>query len=190
MYLNCLRFDNPDTRLKRQKENKTASISFVSNNCRKIYNMGINATIDEMLIGFRGRSHLIIYMPQKPAKYDLTVQANYDSKTFYCYDGYIYSGKGSGGRSSSCPHKLYTVEELKKRVPLMHRRFLYKHLPRELHATINRVLGADAPEDVREENQVAEGHQITKLCHICPSKLKRKTAYQYNTCETCVPAMQ
>ena len=59
--------------------------------------MGINATIDEMLIGFRGRSHLIIYMPQKPAKYGLKVQAICDSKTFYFYDGYIYSGKGSDG---------------------------------------------------------------------------------------------
>ena len=119
MYLlNCLRFDNPDTRSERQREDKTAAISFVFNafvnNCRKNYKMGINATIDEMLIGFRGRSHLIIYMPQKPAKYGLKVQAICDSKTFYFYDGYIYSGKGSDGegltkeeKNSRCPHNVY-----------------------------------------------------------------------------------
>ena len=69
MYLlNCLRFDKSDTRSERQREDKTAAISFVFNafvnNCRKNYKMSINATIDEMLIGFRGRSHLIIYIPQ------------------------------------------------------------------------------------------------------------------------------
>ncbi|KAK9890021.1 hypothetical protein WA026_008828 [Henosepilachna vigintioctopunctata] len=122
--------------------------------------MGINATIDEMMIGFRGCSHLIIYMPRKPVKYGLKVQANSDSKTFYFYDGNIYSGKGSG-----CVG--LTEEENKLQVPtctvvidiLLQPRFLYKHLPRELHAPINRVLREDASEDVREENQVAEGNQ-------------------------------
>lgn len=67
----CLRFDNPETMKERQLDDKTAAISYIFNafvkNGRKHYNMGINGTV-EMLIGFRGRSHLIMYMPQKPAK--------------------------------------------------------------------------------------------------------------------------
>lgn len=67
-------------------------------------------------------------------------------------------------------------------VPQMQRRYLKKHLPRELRMTINRVLGPDAPDMVREENE-AEGNQTRKLCYICPSKLKRKTAYKCDTCK-------
>ena len=66
-------------------------------------------------------------------------------------------------------------------VPQMQRRVLNKHLPKELRLSINTVLGPDAPENVREENK-AEGNQTRKLCHICPSKLKRKTAYKCDTC--------
>lgn len=66
-------------------------------------------------------------------------------------------------------------------VPHMQCRFLNSRLPRELRSSIKRVIGSEAPENQREEN-IPEGNQSRKLSHICPSKLKRKTAYKCDTC--------
>lgn len=97
----CLRFDNPDDRAERQKEDKLAAISFIFNkfvnNCQQLYELSENVTIDEMLVKFRGRSHMISYMPKKPGKYGLLIRALCDAKNSYFYNGYVYTGKGSDG---------------------------------------------------------------------------------------------
>lgn len=111
--LRCLRFDNFDDRDERKKTDKLAAISnifgmFVKN-CQSLYNVGECATVDEMLIAFRGRSHLIIYMPNKPAKYGLKMMCLCDAKTSYFYNGYIYSGKGSDGENLTPDEKKLLV---------------------------------------------------------------------------------
>ncbi|CAK1552928.1 unnamed protein product [Leptosia nina] len=97
----CLRFDNPDDRAERQKDDKLAAISFIFNkfvnNSQQLYELSECVTIDEMLVKFRGRSHMISYMPRKPGKYGLVIRALCDAKNSYFYNGYIYSGKGSDG---------------------------------------------------------------------------------------------
>lgn len=46
------------------------------------YTIGENATIDEMLEGFRGKCNFRQYIPNKPNKYGIKIHALVDSKTF------------------------------------------------------------------------------------------------------------
>lgn len=97
--LNCLRFDDAETRTERLKEDKLAAISelfdsFISN-CKQNYTLGTHVCIDEMLVGFRGRCKFKIYMPNKPNKYGLKVLLLVDAHTFYVYNAYVYHGRGS-----------------------------------------------------------------------------------------------
>nr|CAH7768586.1 unnamed protein product [Callosobruchus chinensis] len=99
--LASLRFDNPDDRNERQKTEPTAAISNVFQkffkNSQKVYSLGANVCVDEMLIGFRGRCKFKMFMPQKPAKYGIKLMLLTDARTAYAYNGYIYSGKNSDG---------------------------------------------------------------------------------------------
>lgn len=69
-------------------------LNFVKN-YQKLYNMGECATIDEMLVSFRGRCKFQIYIPNKHCKCGIKIMALIDSKTHYFLDGYIYIGRGS-----------------------------------------------------------------------------------------------
>lgn len=97
--LACLRFDNPEDRIMRALSNPAAAISelftMFFQNCQSMYTVGENTTIDEMLIGFRGRCRFKMYMPQKPVKYGLKVMLLTDARSGFAYNGYIYTGKGS-----------------------------------------------------------------------------------------------
>ncbi|KAK9884729.1 hypothetical protein WA026_007574 [Henosepilachna vigintioctopunctata] len=101
--LRCVRFDNPSDREERKQTDKTAAISYLFakfvQNCQKAYNVSEYATVDEMLVPFRGRTHLMIYMPMKPAKYGLKLMCLCDAKNGYFYNSYIYTGRGSDGES-------------------------------------------------------------------------------------------
>ncbi|CAK1603888.1 unnamed protein product [Parnassius mnemosyne] len=95
----CLRFDNPYDRNERIKTDKLAAISpifnnFVSNS-QQLYELSECVTVDEMLVKFRGRSHMISYMPKKPGKYGLIIRVLCDANNYYLYNGYVYSGKDS-----------------------------------------------------------------------------------------------
>lgn len=99
--LQCLRFDDADTRDVRKKENPLAAISeifdkFVSN-CQSAYTIGSLTCIDEMLISFRGRCKFKMYIPNKPCKYGLKLMALTDARNNYFLNGYIYTGKNSDG---------------------------------------------------------------------------------------------
>lgn len=55
-----------------------------------------------------------------------------------------------------------------------------ERLPRELRMTISRVLGKDLPPPPPKiQPETGSGR---KLCHICPSKLQRKTNYNCCSC--------
>lgn len=97
----ALRFDNPEDREERKKSVPAAAISFVFNtfveNCQSAYGLGQSATIDEMLVSFRGRCRFKMYMPNKPAKYGIKIQCLTDARNSYLYNAYIYTGKDSDG---------------------------------------------------------------------------------------------
>lgn len=99
--LSCLRFDDALTRAQRKANDKAAPISEiflkVIQNSQKTYSISENATIDEMLIPFRGRCGFRMYMPKKPHKYGIKVMCLADAKTSFLFNAYIYTGKNSDG---------------------------------------------------------------------------------------------
>lgn len=100
-----LRFDNPDDRKERKIDDPTAAVSEIFNkfikNSQRLYSPGPMMCADEMLVPFRGRCAFTMYMPKKPAKYELKVLCLTDARTHYVYNWYVYSGKGSDGWSLS-----------------------------------------------------------------------------------------
>lgn len=102
MILICLRFDDVFTRDQRKHSDVAAAISdifyeFIAN-CQKYYKIGVNTTIDEMLVPFRGRCRWKKYMPNKPCKYGLEIKCLTDGTTSYLYNAYLYTGKESDGQ--------------------------------------------------------------------------------------------
>lgn len=71
--IECLRFDELATRGVRKETDPLAPISEIFNkfvsNSQQNYFCGVNTTIDEMLVPFRGRFKYRLYMKSKPAKY-------------------------------------------------------------------------------------------------------------------------
>lgn len=110
----CLRFDDSNTRLERRTIDKAAPISEIFSqlisNSQKAYCLTEYATVDEMLVPFRGRCSFKVYMPKKPYKYGIKIQCLCDAKTSYLYNAYIYTGKDSDGVGLS-------LQELKLQKP-------------------------------------------------------------------------
>lgn len=111
----CLRFDNPDDREERKKIDPgcitTEMINMFNKNAQANYSIGAYATIDEMLVGFRGRCAFKMYIPSKPNKYGLKMQCLADAKTHYVYNTYLYCGKNTDGLT-------LTDEEKKQPIPV------------------------------------------------------------------------
>lgn len=97
----ALRFDNPEERVQRRMQDPTAAVSellrLLIENSQKSYSLGANACIDEMLIAFRGRCAMKVYMPKKPDKYGLKLMCMTDARTDYFYNGYLYAGRDTDG---------------------------------------------------------------------------------------------
>ncbi|XP_039311769.1 uncharacterized protein LOC105198192 isoform X3 [Solenopsis invicta] len=93
----CLRFDNKETRIQRQKSDNLSHIremwdNFISN-CIKYYEPSDTCTVDEQLFGFRGQCRFRMYIPNKPDKYCLKIISLNDAKTFYMINAIPYVGK-------------------------------------------------------------------------------------------------
>lgn len=95
--LNCLRFDDKSTREERKAQDKFAPIREIWDlfiqNCNKNYTPSEHVTIDEQLLGFRGRCPFKMYLPNKPDKYGLKIVMMCDAKTFYMCSAIPYVGK-------------------------------------------------------------------------------------------------
>lgn len=63
-----------------------------------MYHPDLNITVDECLVGFRGRCTFKQYMPSKPAKYGIKIWAACDAKTSYCFNMQVYTGKPAGAQ--------------------------------------------------------------------------------------------
>ncbi|XP_025196199.1 piggyBac transposable element-derived protein 4-like [Melanaphis sacchari] len=99
--LRALRFDDIETRNYRRTTDKLAPIRSVFDGfikrCLECYSVGENCTIDEMLEGFRGRCSFRQYIPSKPNKYGIMIQALVDSKTYYTSNMEVYVGTQPDG---------------------------------------------------------------------------------------------
>ena len=110
----CIRFDDKETREERRAESKLAPIkdvwdSFVSN-CIANYKPSSYCTIDEQLVGFRGRCPFRVYMCNKPNKYGLKIVMICDNATKYMIKAIPYLGKGTTPEGRAVAD--YFVEQL------------------------------------------------------------------------------
>lgn len=91
-----LRFDDKNTREERKKKDKFAAIREVwsdfQDNLQKSYIPGYNVTIDEQLLGFRGKCPFRQYMPKKPDRYGLKLWLCVDVDSHYVYNASPYLG--------------------------------------------------------------------------------------------------
>ena len=97
MLLKFIRFDDKETRSQRRSNDKLSAFReifelFLSR-CRSSYTVGAYCTVDEQLVGFRGRCPFRVYMPNKPNKYGMKIWLLCDSENAYVFNGQIYLGK-------------------------------------------------------------------------------------------------
>lgn len=96
----CVRFDDYRTRDNRIANDKLAPIRdiwtmFVPN-LRATLVPNENLTIDEQLLGYRGRIPGRTYMPSKPRKYGLKIFWLCEAPSGFALNGYIYLGRQPG----------------------------------------------------------------------------------------------
>ncbi|XP_045455088.1 piggyBac transposable element-derived protein 4-like [Melitaea cinxia] len=110
--VNCMRFDNLDTREERSAIDKLAPIRYLFEEfvriCQDVYVPYENLTIDEELVAFRGRCGFRQYIPSKPAKYGIKIIALVDAQTYYSLKMEIYAGEQPDGpyKVSNKPHDI------------------------------------------------------------------------------------
>lgn len=93
----CLRFDDRTTRQDREREDRLAAIkdlweSFLGN-CQASYVPGDRVTVDEQLLGFRGKCAFRFYIANKPNKYGLKIVMCCDVRTNYMLTAKVDLGK-------------------------------------------------------------------------------------------------
>ena len=66
------------------------------NNCKNNFQPFEYVTIDEQLLGFRGRCPFKQYIPTKPDKYGIKIWICADVKTYYIYNCMPYLGRQPG----------------------------------------------------------------------------------------------
>lgn len=111
-----LRFDNPETRQSRLRNDKLAAVRLLldafATNCQRCFTPGeAGVTVDEQLYPYRGRCRFIQYLPNKPAKYGLKFWVLNDSKTSYCWNIRMYTGKDEA-RNRDTPLGEFVVLQL------------------------------------------------------------------------------
>lgn len=93
-----IRFDNKYTREEREQTDRIAAIREIFDEVvqkfRSMYNPTAHLTIDEQLVGYRGRCGFVMYMPKKPDKFGLKHWALCDATNSYCLNLQLYSGRG------------------------------------------------------------------------------------------------
>ena len=72
-----------------------------NNNLRNIYVPNEALTVDEQLVGYRGKIPGRTYMPSKPRKYGVKFFWLCEATTSFALNGMIYSGR----ESDSAPHR-------------------------------------------------------------------------------------
>ena len=96
-FLRCVRFDNWHTREQRKINDKFAAISEIwglfFGSIQRVYVPDDCITVDEQLVGYRGRIPGRTYMPSKPRKYGLKFFWPCEFSTIYALNAIAYAGK-------------------------------------------------------------------------------------------------
>ncbi|GBP63866.1 PiggyBac transposable element-derived protein 4 [Eumeta japonica] len=114
----CLRMDDKSLRPSLRTEDPFIPVrkvwSLLINQCVNNYIPGPHLTIDEQLLGFRGRCPFRMYIPNKPNKYGIKIPMMCDSGTKYMINAMPYIGKATN--TNGLPQGEYYVKELSKPV--------------------------------------------------------------------------
>jgi len=71
-------------------------------NFQSVYTLHREVSVDETMIGFKGRLDFIQYMPKKPTKWGLKAFVLADAHTGYVYNWHLYTG--------TCTHVVCTLQ--------------------------------------------------------------------------------
>lgn len=97
--LRCLRMDDKTLRPARRQQDPFIPVRKVWDlfiaQCKMNYSPGSNVTIDEQLLGFRGRCPFRMYIPNKPNEYGIKIPMMSDSGTNYMINAMSYIGKAT-----------------------------------------------------------------------------------------------
>lgn len=105
--LQNLRFDDKNTRNARKTKHALAPIKVLCDvfivNCKKYYTPSTNCTIDEQLLGFRGRFATRVYIANKPDKYRIKIVTCNDVQTSYMLNAEPYVGRVETTKGDTVP---------------------------------------------------------------------------------------
>ncbi|XP_037042530.1 piggyBac transposable element-derived protein 4-like [Bradysia coprophila] len=105
LLLRFIRFDDKATRSIRRATDKLAPIRDIFEECNKMfakfYIPGHFLTVDEQMIGWRGRCPFMQFMPKKPDKYGMKMFWICDAKTAYPLSAIPYLGKEGNERAKA-----------------------------------------------------------------------------------------
>jgi len=106
--LSLLRFDDKNTREARRAADKFAPIrdlwNYFGEQCRTMYTPSPYLTVDEQLLGFRGRCPFRQYIKSKPDRYGIKLWLCADAETYYVYNLHPYLGREERrGNSTKLP---------------------------------------------------------------------------------------
>ena len=68
-------------------------INVVQKQSQMAYTVGKHVSVDESMIGTKGRLSFLQYMPKKPTKWGIKVWISSESKTNYIHKFQVYTGK-------------------------------------------------------------------------------------------------
>ncbi|CAB3250201.1 unnamed protein product [Arctia plantaginis] len=112
----CLRMDDKTLRPARRQQDPFIPVRKVWDlfiaQCKMNYSPGSNVTIDEQLLGFRGRCPFRMYIPNKPKKYGIKIPMMNDSGTNYMINAMPYIGKATN--TNGLPQGEYYLKELSR----------------------------------------------------------------------------
>ena len=95
--LRALCFDDMTTREERRRTDKMAVFrctwELFVRNCKENYVPGTDLTVDEQMVGFRGRCPFRYYMSKKPKKYGIKILMACDNSNSYMLNGIVDLGK-------------------------------------------------------------------------------------------------
>nr|ABZ85926.1 transposase [Macdunnoughia crassisigna] len=116
--IRCLRMDDKSIRPTLRENDVFTPVRKIwdlfIHQCIQNYTPGAHLTIDEQLLGFRGRCPFRMYIPNKPSKYGIKILMMCDSGTKYMINGMPYLGRGT--QTNGVPLGEYYVKELSKPV--------------------------------------------------------------------------
>jgi len=109
--LSLMRFDDKTTRDTRRAVDKFAPIrdlwNAFSHQCRTLYSPTAYVTVDEQLLGFRGKCPFRQYIKSKPDKYGIKLWLCSDAQTYYVFNMNPYLGREES-RDNATTHSLGT----------------------------------------------------------------------------------